>query len=309
MKALVTGACGFVGAYLIKHLLQCGDTVCGTFLGDIVEKVPGCQYEKLDILNFEECSKVIGGFEPEVIYHLAGIAFVPEAEKNFDATMSINVTGVHNVLRIPHLLQRKTTVIFVSSGEVYGKVPPEAMPLSESRTIRPHNAYSLSKAFAEMVAQSYGDGQYIKAIIVRPFNHIGPGQNNRFVASNFAWQLARIKKGLQPPVIMVGNLEAQRDFSDVQDIVRGYRLAAEKGNGTYNLGSGKAVTIQEVLDTLIKVSGLTIKVEQDQARMRAAEVPLICSDISKAKKELGWEPRETLEESLARMFEYWSARA
>lgn len=305
MKALVTGACGFVGRYLIRHLVEQGDTVMGGYLADNFPRNSQASYQRLDVRNFEECSKVIGGYHPDVIYHLAGIAFVPEAEKNFDDTLGSNVTGVHNVLRIPYLLERKTRVVIVSSAEVYGKIEPHELPLTENQPLRPANNYSLSKVFGEMVSQKFERAGYIDPIIIRPFNHIGPEQNVRFVASNFACQLARIAKGYAPPVLRVGNLNAERDFSDVRDIVRGYRLAALKGKGIYNFSSGKAISIQSLLDTLIEISGLKIKIEEDPERMRPAEMPRVFGDYSKAKRELGWEPTIPLRESLEGIYNYW----
>ena len=308
MKVLVTGACGFVGGYLIRHLLESGDTVLGGALGEIVDKVPDCTYEKLDVCNSEECSRVIGGFAPDIIYHLAGLAFVPEAEKNFDTTLSVNVAGLHNVMRVPYLLERKTTLLFVSSAEVYGNVPVEALPINETFPLKPLHNYSLSKVFGEMVAERYSRNGFIHSVIARPFNHIGPGQNYRFVTSDFAMQLAKIAHGLMPPVIQVGNLDAKRDFSDVRDIVKGYRLAATQGAGIYNFGSGKAVSIQGILDTLITISGLSIKVERDSERMRPSEIPIVYGDATKAKTELGWLPEHSLEETLGLLYHHWYSR-
>lgn len=305
MKALVTGACGFVGRYLIRHLIDNGDVVLGGHLVDNFPRIHDALYQKLDVRNFEECSRVIGSFHPDVIYHLAGISFVPEAEKNFDDTMASNVTGVHNVCRIPHLLERRTKIVLVSSAEVYGKIKPEELPLTESQPLRPAHNYSLSKVFAEEVALKFERGGYIEPVIIRPFNHIGPDQNVRFVASNFAYQLARIAKGFAPPLLRVGNLTPERDFSDVRDVVKGYRLAALKGSGVYNFSSGRSTSIQALLDTLITISGLSITIEEDPERMRPSEMPRVYGDYSKAKRELGWEPTIPFRESLEAIYEHW----
>lgn len=308
MKALITGACGFVGRHLAKHLRECGDVVLGTDRSKTAEGLSDILYEKLDIANFEECSKIIANFAPEVIYHLAGIAFVPDAEKNFDNTLSVNVTGVHNVMRIPHLLERKTTVIVISSAEVYGAVTKADLPIKESCEIKPSSNYGLSKYFAEQVAQRYGRGNWINAVIVRPFNHIGPGQSDQFVASSFARQLALIKKGKHKPFLEVGNLDALRDFTDVRDIVAGYRLAALKGKGIYNLATGSTISIKNLLDQLIEVSGLDIELKIDPSRLRPSDIPVLCGDSSKARQELGWIPKISVEETLRDLFEYWVER-
>ena len=308
MRALVTGACGFVGAHLIRHLLESGDTVLGTIIGPRVETVPGCSYRELDVRNMQHCAEAIGEFRPEAIYHLAGISFVPEAENNFDNTLSINVAGVNNIFRVAHLMQLETTVLLISSAEVYGKVTPDDLPLNEDSPVRPINNYSLSKAFAEMVATRYGAIGKVHPVIARPFNHIGAGQNNRFVASSFAYQLALIAKGKNEAVIEVGNLDARRDFSDVRDISRGYRLAATKGNGIYNFCSGRAVSIQYILDSLVEISGLKVEVRSDPERMRPADVPSIYGDYSRANAELGWIPRYDLRDTLRDVYQYWFER-
>lgn len=309
MRVLVTGACGFVGGYLLRHLVASGDQVTGTFLNDPPPSHPSWQLPvdrvTLDVTDANACTDLINRVRPEVVFHLAGIAFVPEAEENFDRVLKINVGATNNLARACHILQLKTGFVFISSAEVYGRITPKDLPISEQVTPNPANNYSLTKLMAEMVAHRYEQGGFVRSVIVRPFNHIGPGQDPRFVSSNFARQLAAISLGMAPPEIRVGNLEARRDFSDVRDIVRGYRMLAERGHGIYNLGSGKAVSVQELLDTLIEISGLKVQVTHDQARMRAAEVPEIYGSYAKAEAELGWRPQISLRESLSSIFEYW----
>ena len=309
MRVLVTGACGFVGGYLLKHLVQSGDDVVGTFLGSPHSSHPSwslpVERVTLDLTDQHGCIDLVNRVRPEVIYHLAGIAFVPEAEENFDRVLKINVGATNNLARACHILERKTRFLFVSSAEVYGRIAAGDLPISEQLTPNPANNYSLTKLMAELVTKRYQQGGYVQPLIARPFNHIGPGQDYRFVASSFARQLAAISLGLNPPEIKVGNLEARRYFSDVRDIVRGYRLLALRGEGIYNLGSGKAVPVQQILDTLIKVSGLSVQVVQDQSRMRAAEVPEVFGSCARAERELGWRPEIALERSLHDMFDHW----
>ncbi len=309
MRVLVTGACGFVGGYLSRHLVDSGDQVTGTFLHDPPPSHPSWQLPitrvALDVTDGNACTDLINRVRPEVVFHLAGIAFVPEAEENFDRVLKINVGATNNLARACHILQIKTAFVFISSAEVYGRITPKDLPISEQVAPNPANNYSLTKLMAEMVTHRYEQGGFVRSVIARPFNHIGPGQDPRFVSSNFARQLAAISLGLAPAEIRVGNLEARRDFSDVRDIVRGYRLLAERGRGVYNLGSGRAVSVQEVLDTLIEISGLQVQVTHDQARMRAAEVPEIYGSYSKAEAELGWRPEISLRESLKSIFDYW----
>ena len=308
MRTLITGACGFVGGYLARHLQAQGDEVLGTVYSSD-DRVFPFKTQRVDITSPEECSKVILTYRPEVVYHLAGIAFVPEAEDNFIRAISVNVGGVNNIFRACHLLELKTTVVLISSAEVYGRIKPTDLPITEETPINPANNYSLSKRMAELVAPRYEQFGYVRSVVMRPFNHIGPGQDNRFVASSFAYQLARIAQGKQDPVIQVGNLEAKRDFLDVRDVVRAYRLAAEKGRGVYNLASGNAIPIQEILDLLIKISGLNVRVERDPARMRAAEVPEVRGSYEKAKRELGWTPQHSMAETLQQIYAYWLSKA
>lgn len=306
MRVIVTGGSGFVGRHLVKHLAESGDEVlCADLSPKLAEGDPlssYCQYVRLDIADYDACSKVISRFKPDVIYHLAGIAFVPEAENDFNSALIVNVGGSNNLARSCHLLHLGTTIVYISSAEVYGKISPDSLPLDENTAINPANNYSLSKAMGEMVMKRYAQFGYVRSLIMRPFNHIGPGQNDRFVVPSFAKQLAQIKTGKAEPVIRVGNLEAQRDFCDVRDVVRAYRLAAQKGSGIYNLCSGNAVSIKSMLDMLIEISGLKVTIEQDASRMRPSDMPIFYGSYQKAQAELDWQPQHSLQQSLEEVY-------
>ena len=307
MRALVTGGCGFVGGHLIRHLLDSGDTVLGTArdlerVADLTAQYQGSTWQTLEITDPKAVLHCINTYRPEVIYHLAGIAFVPDAEENFESALSVNVAGTHHVARACHLLQTGIKVVLISSAETYGRISPSDLPITEKTPTRPSHNYSLSKLMAEQVLERFTQYGQMKGVVIRPFNHIGPGQSDKFVASNFASQLVRMKAGRTSPVIRVGNLAAKRDFSDVRDIVRCYRLAAEKGEGIYNLGTGRAVSINLLLETLIAISGLKVSIETDPARMRPAEIPEIYGIYEKAKRELGWESTYSLRETLESVY-------
>jgi GDP-4-dehydro-6-deoxy-D-mannose reductase len=309
MKALVIGAGGFVGSYLVKHLIESGDEVYGTTGGGAASADLGERAFRLDITDKDACREIIHRCKPEVVYHLAGVSFVPEAEADFDKTLAVNVGGTSHLVRECHLLASGVKFLFVSSAEVYGAVKPHELPITEENDVRPSNNYSLSKRMAELVIERYRRQGDVRCTTVRPFNHIGPGQDSRFVVSNFALQLARIAHKITPPVLEVGNLEARRDFSDVRDIVKAYRLLMTEGKeGTYNLGSGQARSIQEVLDLLISISGLAVDVRIDPKRMRGPEVKELYASCDKVGDECGWRARISLEESVRDVYRYWLDR-
>jgi GDP-4-dehydro-6-deoxy-D-mannose reductase len=304
MRALVLGAGGFVGGHLVSHLIEEGDDV---FSGVQLPNNPLVRGQQVvvDITDSDSVARAVAVAKPEIVYHLAGIAFVPEAEEDFERTLRINVTGTSHVAHQCAASDEVKALVFVSSAEVYGPVDPAELPILESTEARPANNYSLSKRMAELVVERYGRAGRMKCSIARPFNHIGPGQDKRFVTASFALQLARISHGQLPAVMKVGNLEARRDFSDVRDIVRGYRLLGLSGGGVFNLGSGRARAVQEVLDTLIEISGLAVSVEQDPARLRGPEVRELYGSYEAIRAACGWEPRIPFERSLEDVYRYW----
>lgn len=308
MKALVTGACGFAGGHLVRHLVDAGDEVTGTFFRDVETWHPthglGIKRERLDISSPSACIDLVDQVKPDVIYHLAGMAFVPEAEENFPAALNLNVAGVSNMVRAASVVGMPCSFLFTSSAEVYGRFEPSQLPLTESHPVRPLNNYSLSKAMAEMVLERYASNT-LRTVVIRPFNHIGPAQNDRFVVSSFAKQLAEISLGRRDSVMRVGNLSAQRDFTDVRDIVQGYRLAASLGSGVYNFCSGEPVQMSRVLDLLIEQSRVSATIEVDQSRLRAVEIPVLYGSALKAKRELGWVRKFSLADSVRDAYQFW----
>jgi GDP-4-dehydro-6-deoxy-D-mannose reductase len=284
--------------------VESGDEVFGTCLPG---EAPTSRVKTvaLDIRDRAACAQIVQEFRPEIIFHLAGISFVPEAEKDFDRALDINVGGTYNMFRACQDLNLPATVVFISSAEIYGKVRPEDLPLRETLLSKPQTNYSLSKIMGESICHRFALDGVVRPVVIRAFNHIGVGQNNVFVCSSFAEQLAAIAKKKAPPVIRVGNLEAKRDFVDVRDIARGYRLAALKGSGTYNLCSGKSYSIRDILDTLIEISGVKVTIECDPTRMRPSDVPEIRGSFDKAKCELGWEPHHSLRETLKAVYDQY----
>lgn len=319
MRVLVTGACGFVGPYLVKELSASGaHEVTATVFSKEAGERASCRGEKLsslasqivelDVTDPKLCGELIGDAKPEMVFHLAGMAFAPDAASNFSQAIKVNVTGVFHVCEALLNHAPNATFLFVSSGEVYGKVGEGDLPLTESKAPLPMNPYSLTKLQAEEVVRLFARRAPLRAIVARPFNHIGPGQSEKFVCSSFAAQLARIAHGKQAPCIQVGNLEAKRDFLDVRDVVRGYVALMDASSDTFNLSSGSAISIQQILDTLIEVSGLSVEVQSDPSRMRPSEVPEIRGSYEKIENALGWKPQHKISDSLKDVYEDWYQR-
>lgn len=304
MDALVIGAGGFVGNYLIQELYSRNFSVGATILPRESVRSKNCEVFTLDILNESEIKNLLRTHQPKYIYHLAAQSSVAVSWKNPHLTIDVNIKGVLNLLEavrsIPEYYPR---ILLVGSGEEYGAVKPEICPVSEESPVQPANPYAVSKACQNMLGTMYAKSYGMGIVMARAFNHIGVGQSPTFVASDFSLQIAEIEAGFRSPVIQVGNLSAKRDFSDVRDIVRAYVLLMEKGcaGETYNVGSGHAVSIQELLDTLLNLSTVSIAVEQNPDRMRPSDVPVIEADTSKLRKDTGWTPEYSLEETLYTM--------
>jgi GDP-4-dehydro-6-deoxy-D-mannose reductase len=294
MRVLVTGANGFVGRHLIVAAQAAGhETIaCGG---------PG-EANALDVTDAAAVRSTLSEARPEAVIHLAGQAFVPPSISDPLTTLAINASGTANVLEGLRALKAggaAVRALVVSSAEVYGKQRPERMPLDEHTPIRPENPYAASKAAAELYAQTWARVYGLDVIVVRAFNHIGPGQDARFVVPSFAHQVAAIAAG-GPNLLMVGNLEAQRDFLDVRDVVAAYLalLANGRAGEVYNVCSGRAVAIREVLRQVIMLARVAVEIREDPARMRPSDVPLLVGDATKLRGETGWAPAYTLAASL-----------
>lgn len=244
---------------------------------------------------------------PERIFHLAAQSHVPTSWREPAKTFRVNVEGTLNVLQAASRMKNKPRMLFVSSGDVYGAAHRRKGPILESAPLDPVNPYAASKAAGEMLCRCYNSAGELPVVIVRPFNHIGPGQSPVFVAGDFARQIARIEAGLAPPVIKVGALDAQKDFTDVRDMVRAYVLAVEKcpPGQSFNISTGKSRSIGEILDLLIEISGVRVKIKQEKKRLRATGSGASKADSSAFKKLTGWKPETPLEKTLADILQYW----
>ena len=307
---LITGAEGFVGSYLIRELLPLKVPIYATYLAPrpgLGEMLPDDRLVQCDLTNRQRVFNIIKEIQPTCIYHLAGISFVPLAESKRQLALDVNLGGTLNLLEALAETHQYPRLILISSGEVYGKVPEARGALREEFPLRPTNFYAATKAAAEKIAWSFFERGDLTLTIFRPFNHIGPGQAPSFVVSDFARQVARITLGMADPRVYVGDIDVFRDFTDVRDIARGYRMCYESftPGGIYNLASGCVVSIREILNTLISFSPTPIEIVQDPARFRKSEIKRVAVSIENFQAATGWAPQIPLEQTLREVYNAW----
>ena len=244
---------------------------------------------------------------PDLVFHLAAQSSVSMSWKNPQQTVDVNVKGSVNVLDGLRSMKKKARILLIGSGEEYGQVIPSETPVCETSPLRPGNIYAATKACQNMIGRIYAQAYGMNLVMVRAFNHIGPDQSPVFAAADFCRQAALIESGMQEAVIRVGNLEAKRDFTDVRDVVHAYVLLAEKGQAgeTYNVGSGHAVSIGDVLKLVLKQSAVEIQVEVDEEKLRPVDVPIMEADVRKVWRDVGWKAQIQLEQTIGDMMEYW----
>ncbi len=307
MDSLVIGAGGFVGGYLLRQLLEEGRDPGATKLPHERIAIDGVEVFDLDLGDQNAIRRLLAAHRPAQIYHLAAQSSVAVSWKQPELTIDVNIKGTLHLLEAIRSIEGYyPRILLVGSGEEYGYLRPGACPIQETEALHPGNLYAATKACQNMIGSIYARAYGMAIVMVRAFNHIGVGQSPTFVAADFAMQLAEMEAGLRPPVMQVGNLSAKRDFSDVRDVVRAYTALMRKGvaGETYNVGSGKAVSIQELLDTLLGLCRESIAVEQDPRRLRPSDVPVIEADTRKLREDTGWEPIYSLEETLHTMLDH-----
>lgn len=311
MRALITGAGGFVGNHLCEYLLSQTDwELLGTVYPEPVEDPrprPCLSLVHVDLRDAGQVGELIGDFRPDVVFHLAAQSYVPTSFSDPWETLENNLRAQLNVLEGVRRAGLKARVVVIGSNEEYGWPRPEDLPLTEESPLRPVNPYAVSKVGQDFMGLQYHLAYGMDVVRLRPFNHTGPGQSPRFVVPSFARQIARIEAGLQEPVVRVGNLDVARDFTDVRDIVRAYYLAATQAEAgeVYNLASGLARSIRWILETLLSFTDAEVRIEVDPALYRPADVPIIYGSAEKFRRRTGWEPRIPFEETLRETLEYW----
>lgn len=314
MKALITGISGFVGSHLAEYLLQNRPwEVAGTVYRathNIAHIRNQLELYPLDLSDAEAVARLIEQARPDCIFHLAAQPVVHLSRKDPWFTLANNIRAQLNILEAMARGQSRARLLVVGSSEEYGLVYPDEVPVRETNPFRPMSPYAVSKIAQDMLGLQYHLSNDLDVVRVRPFNHIGPRQSPGFVAPDFAKQIAEAEAGLRAPVIKVGNLRARRDFSDVRDVVRAYVLLMEKGESgeVYNVGSGQAREVQELLDILLSLAHVRIRVEQDPERMRPSDIPSVVADCTRLRERTGWEPQIPFEQSLLDVLEYWRSQ-
>ena len=316
MKVLITGITGFVGSHLADYLLSLGSieiygierwrsrTENIEHIRDKINLV-GC-----DIRDSISVTETIGKIKPDKIFHLAAQSFVPSSWQAPQESLTTNIIGELNVFEAVRAVNINPVIQIAGSSEEYGLVLPDELPIKETNPLRPLSPYAVSKVGQDFLGYQYYKSYNMNIIRTRAFNHTGPRRGEVFASSNFAKQIVEIEKNKREPVIFVGNLDARRDFSDVRDVVRAYWLATEKclPGEVYNISSGKALSIKEMLDLLLKISKVKVEIKQDSARMRPSDVNVLLGDNTKFCKQTGWKPEIPFEQTLKDLLEYWRGK-
>ncbi len=315
MRVLVTGAGGFVGRYLVRELHASGYDIIAT---DVIEASENSGidrypdrfvFRRLDLREMGDVRAVFADFAPMAVFHLAAQSSAARSFEDPRETLETNIFGTFNLLEVVRETMDETPPRFLSVGscEEYGRRTPAEMPLTERSPVEPVSPYAVSKAAQSMLVMQYHSAYGIECMATRSFSHTGPGQTARFVLPAFASQCAAIKAGLSEPSIRVGNLDVTRDFLDVRDVVRAYRLLVEKGRaGTlYNVCRGEGLGLGDALRLLEGMTGRAVERETDPALLRPVDVPMLIGDSGKLREHTGWAPSISNERMLEDLFGYW----
>lgn len=314
MRVLITGITGFAGSHLAEYILAnhpeveiYGIVRWRSRMDNIVGILDKIHCLEADLKDMVSLRAALAESKPDRIFHLAAQSFVPTSWKCPAETFAINAIGQINLFESILALDLKSRVQIAGSSEEYGQVFSDEIPMKETNPLRPLSPYAVSKVSQDLLAFQYYKSYGLRAVRTRGFNHTGPRRGDVFVTSSFAKQIAEIEKKKRPPVINVGNLEAKRDFTDVRDMVRAYWLSLEKGieGDVYNIGSGQAYSMQELLDLLMSLSRTKMEVRVDPERLRPSDVPVLLADSSKFRTLTGWQPRIPFKQTILDLLNYW----
>lgn len=297
-KLFVTGASGFVGQHLTRRL----------------QDVPGdwqlLELGRCDLLQPAELDAAFSNGVPDGVIHLAGQTFVPEAFRDPAATLQVNLLGTLNLLQALKRAGFSGSFLYVSSGDVYGQVAEADLPIHEGLLPRPRNPYAVSKLSAELLCQQWSYTEGWRIVLARPFNHVGAGQRDAFVLASAARQIARMRQGLQPPRLEVGDVDVTRDFLDVRDVIEAYFALLDQGisGEVYNVCSGQEQKIRDLIQQLAELAGIELELVEDPARMRRAEQRRVCASNAKLQQATGWKPNITIRQTLGTILSDWETR-
>lgn len=309
--AVVTGAEGFIGSHMVKYLEGLGWNVVGTYVCEgsrPFPKLANLQFVQCDLRNGQRVTQVLSKYQPTHVFHLGAQSLPTVSWEDPVRTFESNVMGSLYLLEAVRHLKTPPVVVSACSSAEYGNVPASAIPVREEQPLQPLHPYGISKVCLDLLAREYFHDYKVPTVNIRLFNTTGPGKTND-APSDFVRQLARIKKGLQEPVIEVGNLEPYRAFLDVQDTVRGFYLAAMKGKRgeVYNLCATRTFRIRQILETAIRLAGVKAEIRPVARLMRPSDEKIIFGRTQKIKKDTGWQPKMKIEQTLRSMLDYWHA--
>ncbi len=317
MRVLITGVTGFAGSFLAEHLLAQGDLeIFGVGLplsgpGHVAHLVDRIHLLTGSLEDAAWVRQVVADGMPDYIFHLAAQAAASLSFADPGATLIPNIMCQVNILEGCLAASINPVILIVGSGDEYGQVAASDLPVTEDTPFRPTNPYAVSKIAQDMLGLQYFLSHKLRCVRVRPFNHIGPRQGEAFVVSSFAHQVAEAEAGLRPPVVHVGNLQPSRDFTDVRDMVRAYWLAVRMGapGEVYNIGSGRAYPVRQILDMLIGMSRVPLRIDVDPAKLRPTDVVEVRCDNTRFVHATGWQPMIPIEQTLQDVLAYWRQRA
>ena len=292
-RALVTGYNGFVGSHLAAAMSIIP-----------LEDANGL----VDLLDAPRVAKAVAALQPDVVYHLAGQAYVGDSLADPRATYEINFFGTLNLIEALKAAAFRGRMLFAGSADVYGRVPDDEQPIREDRPLRPLNPYAVSKAAAEALCYQASHNAGFEIILARPFNHVGPRQSPKFVVSDFARRIAMIAQGKAKSVLDVGDVDITRDFTDVRDVIRAYQLLIANGHAAqpYNICSGKERSIRSIIEALSAIAKVKVELRVDSSRLRPGEQRRVRGDYSRLHRDTGWQPHIDFEQSLTDVFNFWN---
>ena len=298
MRVLVTGAGGFVGTHLARSLSDDG------------HEVVAASVSQLDVTDAGAVDRAVGSFRPERTFHLAAQSSVALSWQDPDLTYRVNVNGTHHLLDALRRYVPDSRVLLPCTSDEYGIVAPEGCPIDEGHSLHPVSPYGTSKVAQEWVGRMFVETFDLHVVVTRAFMHIGPGQPESFATADWARQIALIEAGARDPVVSVGNLDVRREFGDVRDVVRAYRavLEAAGAGDVYNVATGDARRLREVLDILIGLARTDVRVHVDASKLRPADLPLLEGSAARLERLTGWKPEHRLEDTLREVLDHWRAR-